>query len=463
MMRIPIKLPVGSHRISSRVANGSRLVNMYAEIAPGDSKAGVVLVNTPGTTLFCELPTSPILGLHTMNGILYAFTPNRMYSISQYGSYTMIGKIDIVGKISSSDDGEYLVFVDGVKGFYYSVEGGIKEFSGDGWYPSASVTNQDGYFIFNRVGTGEFFITKLLSVDLDPLDYATAEGAPDNVEAIISDHREVWLFGEQSTEVWYNSGNPEFPFSRINGVFFEIGIASSLAVSKVDNTIFWLGSDGVVYRANGYTPQRISGHSVEHDISSGNIADAFSYSYKDRGHSFYVLTFPSQNKTWCFDAATGEWHERSHILWGRHHANCHAVAYGADLVGDWQNGIIYSLDSMQYSDDGDAIRRVIVFPEISSDRTRMFMKSVELDIECGVGGISGDSVDPKAMLRWSDDSGRTWSNEKWASMGKIGEYLTRVKWNRLGMFRQRRLEVVITDKVKVSVIAAFAEVENGSN
>lgn len=440
---------------------------MYVEALPADSKSPVVLLGTPGTALFSTLPTFPVYGLHVMNGILYAVTATKIYSIANTGAYTEIGDIAISGRVSMADNGTQLVFVDGSVGYYYTVSDGVTQLSGDGWYPANSVAYQDGYFIFNRAGTGEFFISELLGIGLDPIDYATAEGAPDDTLAILSDHRELWQFGEQSTEVWYNSGDADFPFERMQGAFIESGISAPKSAVKIDNSVIWLDDNGVINRAAGYQPIRISTHDVERSLELYDVSDAYAYTYTDEGHPFYVLTVPksvhNHGITWCFDVSSGLWHERESYIHGAHNANCYAKAYGIHIVGDYQNGMVYQLDKKTYSDNGDSIIRRAISPALSFGRNRATIHSLEIDMETGIGLADGQGDDPQSMLRWSDDGCKTWSNEHWSAIGKIGNYLTRVKWNRLGSMRQRQFELVISDPVPVAIYSAVIEVENGSN
>ena len=456
----PIQWAIASDRRRSEKADRSRLVNLYAEALPPSSRSQVVLYGTPGTALLVELPTFPVLGLWKMDGILYAVTPTNLYSVASNGAYVDLGEVEMNGYVSMATNGMDLCMVDGTKGYHYSVSDGIEEFIGGGWYPANTVTYQDGYFIFNRADTGQFFISNLLSTELDALDYATAEGSPDDTLAVISDHRELWLFGTDSIEVWYNSGDVDFPFERMQGAFIERGAIAPGSVSKRDNSVFWLGDDGIVYRANGYIPLRVSTHAVESDIGAGEKSDAFSYTYAQDGHSFYVITFPTQKKTWCYDISIGLWHEREHIQWGRHHSNCYSKCYGHDLVGDFQNGMIYMLDMEALADVDEDIRRLAVSPPIDYGRVRASMHSFEFEMEVG-DALPGD--DPQAMLRWSDDGGKKHSNEHWASIGKTGEGLTRVKWNRLGDFRKRQMELTITGKIPVAIIESYAEIDLASH
>lgn len=459
-MAQPIQWATASNKGRSEAVNGSRLVNLYAEALPPDSKTPVVLYGTPGTAQFVTLPEWPVLALHTLRDVLYAVTPTHLYRIGRTGVVTEVGAIRQSGRVSTADNGTQLVMVDGDLGYSYDVdEDHITELEGPGWYPATTVTYQDGYFIFNRAGTGQFFLSQLMSVEFDALDFATAEAAPDDTLAVLSDHRELWVFGEHSIEIWYNSGDVDFPFERMQGAFVERGILAAHSAAKIDNSVFWLGEDGVIYRAAGYQPQRISTHAVEQSIEIGQAGDAFAYTYTEEGHPFYVLTFPTLARTWCYDVATGLWHERQHSRWGRHHGNCYARAYGRHLIGDFQNGLIYLLDMDALDDEGDEIRREAVSPPVHARRERLTMRSLELDMESGVGLTVGQGDNPQAMLQWSDDGGKTWSNEHWTTIGKVGRFLTRVIWRRLGQFRQRQLRVVITDPVPVVIMGAFVEVD----
>jgi hypothetical protein len=236
----------------------------------------------------------------------------------------------------------------------------------------------------------------------------------------------------------------------------------------MDNGVFWLGKDargqGIVYRANGYTGQRISTHAVEWHIQTyGNISDAVAYTYQQDGHSFYVLTFPSANKTWVYDVATNAWHERAGWVNGeftRHRSNCQMFFNSEVIVGDYENGKLYAFDPTVYADDGQIqrwLRSWRALPTGQNNLRRTAHHSLQLDCESGVGLNLGQGDDPQAMLRWSDDGGHTWSNEHWSGMGKIGEYYRRVFWRRLGMtlkLRDRVYEVSGTDPVKIAIMGA---------
>jgi hypothetical protein len=327
----------------------------------------------------------------------------------------------------------------------------------------------DGWFVFNQPNSQIFWVMDSTGTTIDPLYFASAEGSPDNLVTLIVDHREIWLFGTNSVEVWYDAGLPDFPMARIQGAFNEIGCLAAYSVAKLDNGLFWLGADargnGIVYRSKGYSGERVSTHAVEWQIQQySNLSDAVGYTYQQDGHSFYVLNFPTANTTWVYDVATGAWHERAGWELGqfiRHRGNCQMNYGGEIVIGDYQSGQIYAYDLNVYTEAGSIqkwLRSWRALPTGQNDLNRTAQYSLQLDCQTGVG-IDGSSqgADPQVMLRWSDDGGHTWSNEHWKSMGKIGRTGYRTIWRRLGMtlkLRDRVYEVSGTDPVKIAIMGA---------
>jgi hypothetical protein len=394
----------------------------------------------------------------------------QLYKIAANYAATLLGTIAGTGPVSMADNGTQLFVAANGPGYIYNANTNVFAPISDPDYPGAvTVGYLDGYFVFNEPNSQKIWVTALLDgTSVDPLDFASAEGSPDGVVAILSNFREIWVFGTNSVEVWYDSGATDFPLQRIQGAYNELGCAAAFSVAKMDNGVFWLGKDargqGIVYRANGYTGQRISTHAVEWHIQTyGNISDAVAYTYQQDGHSFYVLTFPSANKTWVYDVATNAWHERAGWVNGeftRHRSNCQMFFNSEVIVGDYENGKLYAFDPTVYADDGQIqrwLRSWRALPTGQNNLKRTAHHSLQLDCESGVGLNLGQGSDPQAMLRWSDDGGHTWSNEHWSGMGKIGEYYRRVFWRRLGMtlkLRDRVYEVSGTDPVKIAIMGA---------
>ena len=453
------QIPLVANTGEGDIAGQEKLINVFPEKSTG-GKYPFTLKNCPGLAFFLELPTFPVKGLHFNRGRAFAVTPTKLYEIFNNGSYAELGDVNLTGRVVMEDNGIQLVMVDGSRGYYWDAETNlVKQITGDGWYPAETVAYQDGYFIFERKDTGEFFLSDLLSITFDPNDYGIAQGQPDKLVAVISDHREIFMFGTESTEVWYNSGAADFPLERNQGAFIEKGCAAPYSIAKKNNTIYFIGSDLMVYQMVGYTPVRISSHAVEDDLKGVNLESTFAYTYQEGGHLFYVLTIPERSKTWCFDISTGAWHIRKDYNFGRHRSDCHVFFNGKNLVGDFQNGRIYQMTTNYYSDDGEPIVKQFTLPTVNNGREFLSVFSFELDMSSGIGLTYGQGSDPKAILTFSKDNGKTWSNDKFAGLGKKGEYLERVKWNRLGAARQFTFDISISDPVPLDIGAAYLEVK----
>lgn len=447
------------------------MINLFPEIVAEGGKEAAFLQRAPGLNLQTTVGTGPIRGLWTFGDYAYVVSGSQLYKLDSSYNATLIGSVaGTTSLVSMADNGTQLFIVcDGPSYIYNAVTNAFGQIT-DADFPGATtVCYLDGYFVFNEPNSQRIWVTSLLDgTSIDPLDFASAEGSPDGVVAVVSNFRELWVFGTNSVEVWYDSGNADFPLSRIQGAFNELGCASPHCIAKMDNSIFWLGQDargkGMVYKANGYQGQRISTHAVEWQIQQyANISDAIAYTYQQDGHSFYVLTFPSANTTWVYDVSTGAWHERAGFDNGaftRHRSNCQVFFNGENLVGDYENGNVYAFDLEDYSDNGGIQRWLRSWRALSTGQNnlkRAAHHSLQLDCESGVGLNSGQGDDPQVALRWSDDGGHTWSNEHWVSIGKIGEYGRRVLWRRLGMtqkLRDRVYEISGTDPVKIYIMGA---------
>ena len=470
-MKTPI---LGSSYVARSVnAADARMVNLFPEIVPEAGKEPAFLNRAPGLRLLTAVGNGPIRGLWAFsNDVNHAFVVSgtKLYRIDTNYTATLIGTVTGTGPVSMADNGiQLFIAANGPSYIYNNATSAFAQVTDPDFPGAVTVGYLDGYFVFNEPNSQKIWITQLLDgTSIDPLDFASAEGSPDGVVGLIVDHREVWVYGTNTVEVWYDTGASDFPLQRIQGAFNEIGCAAPYTIAKMDNGLFWLGSDargqGIVYRANGYTGQRISTHAVEWHIQQyGNLSDAIGYTYQQDGHSFYVLIFPSANTTWVYDVATSAWHERAGWYNGnftRHRSNCQMFFNSEVIVGDYENGGIYAFDLDVYADNG-AVQRWLrswrALPTGQNNLKRTAHHTLQIDMESGTGLNLGQGSDPAVMLRWSDDGGHTWSNEHWATTGKIGEYYRRVFFRRLGMtlkLRDRVYELSGTDPVKIAIMGA---------
>jgi hypothetical protein len=350
----------------------------------------------------------------------------------------------------------------------------------DGAFSSANTVDiVDNYFVYNKTNSQQWAASNPLSPITNSLSFSSKDGAPDNLVSLIVDHREVYLLGEKSSEVWVDVGSYPFPFQRIPGTSTQHGIAAKFSMARLGNSFAYVSRNdrgqGQIVAMNGYIPQRISTHAVEQTLLNQYIDDAIAWTYQLEGHECYVVTFPTLDLTWVYDISTQMWHKWLYVdnqnVFHRHRGNCSAVFQGLVMVGDYQNGQIYELDPSNYTDNGDEIRRIRRAPHIVTDLQREYLEELQIQFQPGVGltGITTPlnnevvGADPQAMLRWSNDGGSTWSNEHWTTIGQIGKYKNRAIWRRLGWSRDRVFEVVVTDPINAVIISANLKASEGEN
>lgn len=458
--------------------DAQRSVNLYpVKSETGDSKAISALVGTPGLELFLEFPTLPMRQIYNANGRSFAVSGGIFYEIFSDGTYLSRGQLlTLNGYVQMADNGTQVCVVDGQNGYIFTISNNnFQRITSEGWRGSDTVAYIDGYFLFNDPGTGVYYISAINDgSDIDALDFASAEGSPDNLTGLAAVHREAWLFGINSIEVAFDSGDPDFPFQRIQGAFIQYGCGAVGSIAVNANTVFWLGQDaqgaGVVWMATGYQPQRISTNAVEYAIQQyADLSSCTSYCYQEDGHYFYVLNFAEG--TWVYDVGMNQWHERARWnsetgQYERHVAQCHIYSFGIHLVGDYRNGKLYRTSLDIYDDDGEELRAMRQSPHIADDLEYIYFNKFQLDMQMGVG-LDGDApsqdVTPMIMLQWSDDGGYTYSSEHWVEAGKIGHYNARALWRRLGRSRDRIWRVVFTAACKRFWIAAHVDMERGTN
>lgn len=445
--------------------NAQECINLFLEGDPAEGKASAALYGTPGMTRFTTLNVGKeVRALYACGLHLYAVCGSGFYKVTKAGVVTLIGTINSSsGPVSMEDNGSQIMLADGADGWIYTLDTSTLVQITDADFPGAGTVDYlDGYFIFNKPDSAQFFITSLYDGTIvDGLDFASAESSPDKLVSLIVDHRELYLLGEKTVEVWYNSGDSSFPFDRNNNAQVEIGLAAANSVVSMDNTIVFLSDRGTVIRLSGYSPQIISTRAIEYQISKEDISSARAFSYTHEGHNFYVLTFPA-GRTWVYDAATGAWHSRKSFGTPRWRANCHAVFDGRHIVGDFSTGRLYVLDMDVYTEDGMPIERIRVSQPIHAEEKTLFMSELEIDFDGGMGPLTGQGAAPQACLQWSDNGGRSWSQELWTNIGSQGAYGAQAIWRRLGSFRHRIFKLTVTDPVPVIIIGAYGSVESGS-
>jgi len=461
---------------------------------------GGVYGTTPATFVVTSVSTGGVVtGLSLTNAGQYTSTPSNPASTSSSGNGTGLTLTLTTGSGTGGTGTYVLNNSQSISSeTLYALNFSILPSTDGAFTGGSSVDIVDNYFVYNDPNTQQWAATNPLSPITYGLSFSSKDGSPDNLVAIICDHREVYLLGETSSEAWVDVGTFPFPFQRIPGTNTQTGIGAPFSLARLGNSFAYVSKNNrgqaQIMQMSGYVPQRISTHAVENSLTNGYIADAVAWTYQLEGHEVYVVSFPTLDLTWAYDTASNMWHKwlwvDSQNNYHRHRGNCGTLFNGNFYVGDWQNGNIYLLDSNNYTDNGGEIRRLRRAPHLVTDLQRQYFAEFQIQFQPGVGlsGVAGNfatgaiagvaiaglaicgtsntatvNVNPQAMLRWSNDGGSTWSNEHWVSIGAQGKYNNRAIWRRLGWSRDRVFEVVVSDPVYAVIVSANLKAEEGES
>lgn len=466
-----------SSRYKASTVGDLRLLNGYSELVESKQGKSVICVyGTPGLRRFCTLPGGgAVRGLYTAsNGRCFAVQGSSLYELLSDGTEVMRGTPlwTAGGPVDMTDNGTDLVLVDGENGYHLTFADNTFAAFAPADFPGATRCGfLDGYLVFNHPLTQQFYWTDLYSLTIDPLSFASAEGSPDLLMALAVLHRELWLVGATTTEVWLSDGSS--PFVRSSSGFLEQGTEAPHSLAQVGDVLCWLSRNAqgqrMVVQAQGYQVQRISTHAVEQAIQHyGEASDALGWGQQWEGHPFYWLTFPTAGVTWVYDFATQLWHERGALVLpdgtiGQHRASCATFAFGQHLVGDYQDGRVYVLDDQVYSDDGLPQVLRLTFPPFFDDAGLKRIQQTRLQVDCVTGvGLDGGvepGRDPQIVLELSNDGGQTWGPMHGRSLGRLGQTKARVQWHQLGAAFDRRCRLSISDPVKRVILGAVTDVQ----
>jgi hypothetical protein len=490
-----------SYQSQSPIADCQRTMNWYQENVESQMGAAqATLYPTPGLTLIAT-GSGPVRGEIEINGRMFwvgggnlyeATSPVYVFGVLTSFTATLLGSVgnDLqpVTMATNGTLGNQLLICSASSLYLFTLDitgstpaNTLTQIGSLQGIPSMIVFCSS-YFIALLANTNKFQVSNLLDGSAwNALGVQQNEEFPENISSIISSFGFLFVLGNAGhSQVYYDSGANQYtPFSIMSGAYMEEGCGAPNSPVVMDNTVFWLGGRNgkadIAWRANGYTPLRISNFGFETAVASypSKGSDAIGYTYRDQGHTFWVLRFPSANggigATWVYDAATQQWHERGYWSqqgptgYSAHLSTCYAFAFGQHLVGDWNSGNIYSMSINTLYDNGKTIRRWRRSPHISSERERIFLTRLQIDVEVGLGPQpplldgAGNPRDPQLTLRISRDGSKTFGVEYALNCGQSGDYLTRVILRRLGNARDFVFDIVATDPIPWRLIEGYVE------
>ncbi len=456
--------------------NQARLINMYLEPDQSKGKFQIVAYPTPGLTLFGDTSQANVRAMLSYNNVLYVVSGNKFGSVASDGTFTQLGSnlststgfAKIVSITGGSDTNNQIMIIDGTNGYTYNIDTSTATFPiADTDFPqdAIDITSQDDYTMVANASSIKWNLSNLADTTTwAALDFASKISRPDNLVSLLSHKSRLWLFGNRTIEVWYNSGNADFPFEKVGDVLLNYGLAAKEAKVMCNDTLFVLTqSENGGYQFMqfvDFTPQRLPGTLArEAQVKAmTTVNDCRAYAYSIDGHDFIDWQFPTEGVTFTYDVTTGVWLDRQSYngaSYGRFLGNCHAFCYGKSLIGDYNSGKIYTQSTSVFQENSVQIRRMFVSPPLYKDGKRIYIHRLQIDVETNVGSSK------TFTLEVSNDSGRTW--ETTDTFTVPSDNTTQLYTTSLGSDFNWMFRISTTDNYKFMLLGVIVELTIGDN
>jgi len=465
----PLYLTNTSYPAKSKMISSQRLYNMYSENTIQSSPfQAPSLYNIDGSVLWLTIPNNynPYYGSVVMNNNLYVVFGVRVYKIDTNKNINLVGTLaNSPGRVRMTENGlQVTIITNNGLGYYYTEsDNSFTQITNDNFPVANGITTLDGYSIVPKAESGEFYVSDLRDTSVySALAKATAEALSDNIVAVATYQRQLFLMGQRSIEIWYDSGVTAQPFKPINQTFITQGLIGKNAYTVSNSGLFWIADNKSVFMTQSYNNKKISTFGIDNLISKiSKPENIIAFSYVKSGHEFINFTSIEDKITITYDVATDSWHDRGSLnsgnngqtYWGATDA---IVFNNKIIVPGIASGKLYYLDEEVYTEDGQTMTSEVVSSTLFFNFNRFTVNQLVLVMENGVGiSQPGQGSNPLIEMSYSVDGGKTFKISRATSIGKEGEYLTQIKWENLGQGRNFIFKFRITDPVPRIIVGAY--------
>lgn len=461
---IAINVTGPSYQSRSRPLSSQQTKNFYHTVVD-EGKEQYVLHSFPGLKKVGST-TGADRGMHKLAEEGYRIAGTKLYRFTANGSHIEIGEIPGSNRMIMAEDGGNLVIVGNDGQFVYDGIS-VSTITDSNIVGSTAVTFLNSQMIYTNPVTNLFIVADPNNpTSASGLNAASAESKPDKLIKAHAFDQNVYMVGERSNEPFWNSGVGNPPLERIDGQIIQVGTNAIHSIADTDNILYWLGDDKAVYRTSGGQRGRISSDAISHAIEGYAVtSDAISYTFTFQGMNFYVLSFPTEDRTWCLNESLGKqgWFELSSgVDDGLYQGTSLVNVYNKNFVADKDNGNLYELDIDTFTNNGEVLHRRRVTSTIDgkifdSPGAELQVSSIKFIMETGVGLITGQGEDPLIMFEVSFDGGRTWTERGWGRIGRLGEYTLQVTMDLLDVFYEMMIRLSTSDPVPYEIYLASGE------
>jgi hypothetical protein len=473
------------------MVNNQATVNFMQAIKGAGAKAPVVLETVPGLVVRATCGDGAVRSSQMVaSKIRAAATENELYGV--YGTKLVAqtesaGNINVgtlnanPGRVQIARGRQYIALVDGTDGYTYDgttfTQIADPDFPGNTGAGSPTfILYLDGYFIVNDALTDNFFISAVENpTSWNALDFDAASVAPDNALALAEANSLLWIFGDETSQAYYNSGNPDFPYQIVLSATQEVGVLAPQSMASGDDGIFFLATTPqggrFVYQIRGQSGQTISGDEQEDFLTTvTDPTDAYGFIYKQAGKSFYILQLsdttgadPRTSSTLIYNIKAQAWETREQLDGTGWRAGSHGVLGNKNVVGSRIDAQNLDLDLDEYQDAGQAMIRRRRCQIVHNMNKLLDFWSLIVDVQGGVGTAVAAGANPQLKMRYSDDGGQNWSDFLIEEVGRIGQTMKRCVFDQLGISRNRIFEIELSEAVNLTIMGAYVEISELDN
>lgn len=468
-MLVPLNITGGVYQHKSRPLTNQMTRNFWPQVQ-GTKKArsDYILTGFYGLKIFSTFSGNIDRGMLQNQGRLYKITDTTLYQVDSTGAHTGLGTIP----------GSYRCMMKALGSQIVIINGSGLEFVWDGTTltqnTSPNIGLPRGVAVINSQaitdnGSGQSWDASNVGdpLTINGLNNASAESYSDELLIPYAWRESLYFMGRESIEIWYNSGQGNPPFDKIQGAALSIGLGAIHSCANTPDYMIFFGSDK---QFHSLTP---GSSTVDTVISTPAMAkefqnylitdDCIGWTMEIEGQWFYCATFPTQDITWVLPVG-GEWFLWGSSATGRIRANNYAYCFGKHLVTEYNSGNIYELDAETYTDANEPIIRIrdsapIHSGMVGQDNKELEINSLELILETGIGLLTGQGSDPVIMVSTSRDGGKTFGTERQLRVGRLGERIS-VHTGSLGRFKHTCvLRIRVSDPIYWAIYAANIDME----
>lgn len=423
------------------------------------------LVKRAGLTEFTNTGTeSPVDGLYSFEkaGVALAVSDGRVFKLTDsLGSFAELYGASLLSNapVKFASDATRVVMANGGNMVHTDLSTLTTMADADAPTDVTHVTFLDQYVLANDGGSGKVMFSDINDLTgWQALSFFSAESKPDDVVAIDEGFREIIALGNETVEFWVNDG--QNPFSRIPGSAQPFGTVAPHSLALVGNTWMWLDHKRRFATMQGRQVVNVSSPYDRTIQRYSAVDNAIGYALSVDGMTLYALNFPTVGKTLVYNYMTQEWHK-----WGywnsstvsyerfRGASYCYVKAWNLHLIGDHSNGKIYKMNRTTFTDDGAPIRSLLRTGHI--DHGVSFEKRSDiLRLKCTRGLANPRTSDPQIMMRRRVNNRPRWENERWRSLGQVGQHRPFIDWRRNGNYQTCQYEFMHMDNSDLTLMGA---------